>query len=183
MKIPNYENKKLLLVACKKYFKDDKNGILLINLQFNNDDIEKKCQKFYDTKNFEVYCFCPILKIDKKEMLNPAQKIDTGYFLVGGFDLDKEQGLIKLYKVIYYDEIEKIEIKSIQDIILKKKIGISDLEIFEGFKKPINCIIQSPQGEILATCHDGNVYLFSGLNFEKKRENENIIESWKGNSW
>jgi hypothetical protein len=35
----------------------------------------------------------------------------------------------------------------------------------------------------LATCHDGNVYLFSGLNFEKKRENENIIESWKGNSW
>ena len=177
MKIPNYENKKLLLVACKKYFKDDKNGILLINLQFNNDDIEKKCQKFYDTKNFEVYCFCPLLKIDKKEVLNPAQKIDTGYFLVGGFDLDKEQGLIKLYKVIYYDEIEKIEIKSIQDIILKKKIGISDLEIFEGFKKPISCIIQSPQGEILATCHDGNVYLFSGLNFEKKRENENIIES------
>jgi hypothetical protein len=87
MKIPNYENKKLLLVACKKYFKDDKNGILLINLQFNNDDIEKKCQKFYDTKNFEVYCFCPLFEI--KNMFGNTQKIETEYFLVGGFDLNK----------------------------------------------------------------------------------------------
>ena len=89
MRIPEHENIKLLLVACKKYSKNDKNGILLITLKFNEGDIEKKEEKFYDTGDFEVYCFCPILKIDKKEMLNPAQKINTEYFLVGGFDILK----------------------------------------------------------------------------------------------
>ena len=42
-------------------------------------------------------------------------------FFVGGFDLDKNKGLIKLYKVIYNDEIEKIEIEYIQDIIVGNK--------------------------------------------------------------
>ena len=177
MKIPNHENSKLLLVSCKNCSDNDKNGILFIKLKFNGDDIEERDEKFQETKNFEVYCFCPIFKIDKKEILGPAQKIDTEYFLVSGFDTDKGKGLIKLYKVIYDEKSEKIEIEFIQDIIIKKNIGNGDLELFEEFKKPISCIIQSSQGEILVTCHDGNVYLFSGLNFEKKRENESIIES------
>ena len=180
MKIPKHENSKLLFAACKKYFKDDKNGILLVKLKINSNDIKTEYQKFYDTKNFEVYCFCPILKIDKKEMLNPAQKIDTGYFLVGGFDLDKEQGLIKLYKVIYYDEIEKIEIEYIHDIIMVKKEGKNYLEFFKGFKGPINCIIQSSQGEILVTCNDGNVYSFYEIILEKEIEDISILKSCKG---
>ena len=187
MGIPEHENSKLLLAACKKYSKGD-NGILLIILQFNkeNNDI-KRYFKFYDTKNFEVYCFCPIFvkgnkenkeiknkKIENDEIENNeiknekififedyVQKYETEYFLVGGFDLNKNEGLIKLYKVIYFDEIEKTEIKYIQDIILEKNKGKYDLECFKGFKGPISCIIQSSETEILVTCYDGNVYLFS----------------------
>ena len=126
MEIPKQENSKLLLVACKKYVKNDKNGILLIKLQFgNNNNSNKKFPKFYDTKNFEVYCFCPILEtVENKYILesNKMQIKDTGYFFVGGFDLDRREGLIKLYKVIYNDEIEKIKIEYIQDIIVEKKI-------------------------------------------------------------
>ena len=173
MNIPKLENSKLLLVACKKYFKDDKNGILLATLKFN-EDIGKKYVKFYDTINFEVYCFCPILKIDNKNILDTAQKSETEYFLVGGFDLGKNEGLIKLYKVIYNDEIEKIKIEFIQDIIIEKKKGEKDSESFKGFKGPISCIIQSPKGEILVTCYDGNVYLLSEHIFEELKEIEDI---------
>ena len=124
MKIPEQENSKLLLVACKKYVKNDKNGILLLKLQFDKAN-NKKSEKFYDTKNFEVYCFCPLLEIDNKYILenNKKELNDTEFFFVGGFDLDRREGLIKLYKVIYNDDIEKIEIKYIQDIIIEKNTG------------------------------------------------------------
>jgi len=167
MRIPEHENIKLLLVACKKYSENDKNGILLITLKFNEGDIEKKEEKFYDTGDFEVYCFCPILKIDKKEMLNPAQKIDTEYFLVGGFDKEKK-GSIQLFKVKYNNKIVEIEFIII-DIIRKKKDGKKDLEYFKGFEKSISSIIQSHQLEILVTCDDGNLYLFSEPVLDKLR--------------
>ena len=163
MRIPNKDNCKILLFACKKYIKDDKNGILLLKIQLREDS-GKKFEKFYDTKNFEVYCFCPILEIENKSILEKKDKAkanETGYFLVGGFDLDKNEGLIKLYKVIYDDEIEKIEIKYILDIIVKKKFGEKESRCFKGFKGPISCIIQSSTGDILVACYDGNVYLFS----------------------
>ena len=168
------KNSKLLLVACKKYFKEDKNGILLVNLKFNEGDIKKTYQKFYDTKNFEVYCFCPLVEIKTNIDLNNdnVQKIEieTEYFLLGGLDLEKREGLIKLYKVIYYDEFEKIEIEFIHDIIIEKKKGKNDLECFKGFKGPISCIIQSPEKGILVTCYDGNAYLFSEPDLDKVRE-------------
>ena len=126
MEIPKQEKSKLLLVACKKYVKNDNNGILLIKLQFGkNNTNNKKFPKFYDTKNFEVYCFCPLFEIENKYLLesNKMQIKDTEYFFVGGFDSDRREGLIKLYKVIYNDEIEKIKIEYIQDIIIEKKIG------------------------------------------------------------
>ena len=65
----NKENKhninyKVLLCACKKYIKNQKNGILLVNI--NEKDSSQNEAKisyiFYNTKNFEVYCFCPISK-------------------------------------------------------------------------------------------------------------------------
>ena len=73
MKIPKHENSQLLFVACKKYSKDDKNGILLVKLQFNSYDIKTEYQKFYDTNNFEVYCFCPLFEIEKTNMLNKVK--------------------------------------------------------------------------------------------------------------
>jgi hypothetical protein len=168
--IPKDKNSKLLFVACKKYIKGDKNGILLIKLQFNNIDIKIAYQKFYDTKNFEVHCFCPLL--ENKNITNNDQIIETEYFLVGGFDHDKREGIIKLYKVIFYDEIENIEIEYIQDIIIEKKKGNNDSKCFKGFRGPINCIIQSSDGKILVTCKEGNVGLFSEPNFKKMREIE-----------
>ena len=65
MKIPKIEDNKLLLVACKNYNGGDKNGILLIKMRFNEDEIKKTYLKFYNTNNFEVYCFCPLFKIKK----------------------------------------------------------------------------------------------------------------------
>ena len=180
MKIPKHENSKLLFAACKKYFKDDKNGILLVKLKINSNDIKTEYQKFYDTKNFEVYCFCPLFEIKNNNKINNIKKIEIEYFLVGGFDINKRQGLIKLYKVIYYDEIEKIEIEYIHDIIMVKKEGKNYLEFFKGFKGPINCIIQSSQGEILVTCNDGNIYSFYEIILEKEIEHISILKSCKG---
>ena len=169
MIIPEHENIKLLLVACKKYSDNDKNGILLITLKFNGSDIEKKDEKFHDTGDFEVNCFCPILKIDKKQMLDPAQKIDTEHFLVGGF-IKEKKGSIQFCKVKYNNEIGKIEIEFIiQDITIEKKDGKKDLECFKEFEKSISSIIQFPQLEILVTCDDGNAYLFSEPVLDKLR--------------
>ena len=170
MRIPENENIKLLFVACKKYCKDDKNGILLIKLKFNKDELKKKYEKFYDTKNFEVYCFCQLFEV--KNMKDNDQKIETKYFLIGGFDIDKREGIIKLYKVIYYDEIEKIEIEFMQDIIKEKKEGE---KVSECSKGPISCIIHSPQIGILVTCYDGNVYIFPELIIEKMKEIEERV--------
>ena len=62
--------------------------------------------EFYETYNFEVYCFCqivifennhkniPNLEINNKE---GNKKIITDYFFVGGFDIEKREGKIKLY--------------------------------------------------------------------------------------
>ena len=70
---------KILLCACKKYLKNQKNGILLISFEENNDN--KIYYKFYDTKNFEVYCFCPILIINIDKYLNNKSIIkDTDFF-------------------------------------------------------------------------------------------------------
>ena len=178
MKIPKQENDKLLLVACKKYRKKDENGILLLKLQLNKNKKKKKNEEFYPTENFEVYCFCPLLKIENKLFLknnDKAQINETEYFFVGGFDLDKGEGLIKLYKVIYDKEIEKIEIKYIRDIIVGKNNVKEDSKCFKGFKGPISCMIQSSTGEILVTCYDGNVYLFSEPNFDSLNQDYDIL--------
>ena len=178
MRIPNKNNSKLLLIACKKYRRGDRNGILSLKIQLNNDK-GKKFEKFYDTKNFEVYCFCPILKIENEFVLennNKSQAIETEYFFVGGFDLDRNEGLIKLYKVIYDDEIKKIEIEYIRDIIIEKKIRKEDSKCFKGFKGPISCIIQSSTEKILITCHDGNVYLFSKPRLDLLDQDYNILK-------
>jgi len=162
MKVPKSGDNKLLLAPCKKYKEGDKNGILLIELQYNKDKNEIKTSKnFYDTENFEVYCFCPIFKKENKYFLNEdkAQKIESEYFLVGGFDNVKGEGLIKLYKVIYSDEIKNTKIELIQDNIIEKMEGQSNSELFER-KNPITYIEQKAEGEILVVSGE-NVYLFS----------------------
>jgi len=168
--MPNEEiknNNKILLCACKKYNKNKKNGILLVNP--NLGDNKRIENEFYETYNFEVYCFCPIfifennnknlknLPIDKKGI----KKTITDYFFVGGFDLEKREGKIKLFKIIYGKKAWNTKIKYIQDI------EFEDNEKFEEFDGPISCIIQSKTtGHILATCYNGNIYLFTPPNID-----------------
>ena len=157
-------NNKILLCACKKYKKSQKNGILLLKLEIDN--IVKISKRFYDTGNFEVYCFCPIIIREKSNnniILNKKEyKVeDTKYFFVGGLDRNKKKGLIKLYQVKYKKPFKYTKIEYIQNIKPKKCI-IDDSKHFNGFKGPITCIKQSLKQEtILVTCLDGSVFLLT----------------------
>ncbi len=78
--------------------------------------------------------------------------------MVGGYDNTVNHGLIKLYDIIY-DTDKKIELTKI-----KFNRNINNLS---RFKEPISCIIQSPKtGEIVVTCWDGSINLFSKPNYE-----------------
>ena len=167
------EEEKYLICACKKYFKDQDNGILLINMNDN-----KYNSKFYNTRDFEVHCFCQIMEPSyKKIRINDFENeiSPTNFFLVGGFDTIKREGLIKLYKLI--GDTNQKEIKFLQDIEFQKdfiekeeemdneqeqeqnseisifldqtyisfsnKINDTENEVFHGFEGAISSIIQS----------------------------------------
>ena len=159
--MPREETKtknKTLLCACKKYDSNQKNGILLVNMQI--DRFNQFNESFYDTGNFEVYCICPILKKGDNhgKILEIDYSIlkDTDYFLAGGFDQNKSKGMIRLYKLVRNQNFKKTTIEYIKDIEIEKSKN------FNGFKKPITCMIQSKKdGNLLVTSWDGNVYLFS----------------------
>ena len=88
---------KVILCACKKYIENQKNGILLVNIDDELYKIDynsslKINYYFYDTNSFEVYCFCPIFIYEKTRnvLKNPMQSTD--YFFVSGFDKEKIKG-------------------------------------------------------------------------------------------
>ena len=148
---------KLLLCGCKKYLKGQKNGILLIIFNLENYEYY---YKFYDTRNFEVFCFCQISKVKNTNKIfgEEIEKRKSKYFFVGGFDNNKRCGKIKLYKIIFNENIEKIEIEYIQDFYF----GKDNSKYFQSFKGHINYIIQSKKtGNILINSLDDNIYLFS----------------------
>ena len=116
--------------------------------------------KFYHTNNFEVYCFCPISIFNNIKIIIQSNKKESDYFLVGGFDIKKKKGMIRLYKIIYAKEYDKTKIEYIQDIISKNKKY--------KFNGPISCITQSNiDGKIIITCWDGNIYLFDYQDISK----------------
>ena len=136
------ENSNKLLCACKKYKKNDENGILLVDLNFS---LKNKFRyKFFNTGNIEIYCFCQIFE-------NPK------YFLVGCFDTGKRENLVKLFKI---KEGNELGIRYLQDIE-----NIDDK--FGGFELPVNNIVQiKDSGKIIITTIDGRIYLFSKPNLE-----------------
>ena len=153
------ENKKILLCACKKYLQTQKNGILLINPDY----IEKKdiSEKFIPTDEFEVNCFCQINFIGNKGI------IKSNYFFAGGFDNEKREGLIKLYRVVFKKEKE-IDIEFLEDIYFD-----GNDKVTEGFEGTINCIVQSTNnGKILVSCWDKKIYAFSKPNIDYYLEEE-----------
>jgi len=122
----------------QKYFSNQKNGILLVNVQKEN---KQKIELLYDTKNFEVYCFCQVLLHD-----NMNNKIESDFLLVGGFNVERREGRIKLFKILYnaIGNINNIEY-------------LNDIEI--GFEGAVNSIIQSEKyGNILSSCYDGYIF-------------------------
>ena len=160
---------KTLLCACKKYKTNQKNGILFVNV--HTDNKIKINNSFYDTGNFEVYCFCPLMKEDKdarqRIFENNHFLIKTEYFLAGGYDNDRKRGMIKLFKLKYNENNEATNIEYIQEIKPEKR------KEFKGFKKPISCMIQTRRdGKILISSWDGNVYLFSTPKFESFLDSE-----------
>ena len=170
--IPREENKsknKILLCACKKYLKNQKNGILVVNIELNDNIIIRKYH-LYNTKEFEVYCLCQIKNINNENILNNIGEY-TDYFLVGGFNKRKKKGIIKLYKVIFDNNNFNNKIEYIEDIFIDNNNN------FKGFKGPISCIVQDNSGNFIITCWDGNVLLFSlknldyYLKFDEKNKN------------
>ena len=138
----------ILLCACKKYISGQKNGILMINILKNGE----KLHNFYDTENFEVFCFCPITLKEKNYILNDERnkRYNTDCFLVGGYDIDKKRGVIRLYQLENEENIFKT--KFINDI---------DFEDFIEFKSPISCINQFKSSDnLIISSLDGNISLF-----------------------
>ena len=162
----------ILLCACKKYIKGQKNGILLIS---NLNLIDKKYDDknnviFYETYDFEVHCFCQLFINENSNIFNKTLT-KTDYILVGGFDTKRKRGCIKLFKIeiIKYTSKEKyFKLGEIQGII--DEIN-SPRRIFNG---PISCIEQSTDNEnIFVTCWDGNIFLFEKPNFQYLLEKTN----------
>ena len=166
------EKNKILLCACKSYLKTQDNGILIINANLGEN--QKMEVPFYKTDNFEVNCFCPISIITNKnkdynniddEYKKNIQIEDTDFFFVGGYDLEKREGIIKLYKIIFGEKTINTKIEFLQDIET------------DSIDSPINCIIQSKiSGNILVTSYNGNIYLFTkpNINFYLNEKNFKI---------
>ena len=193
-----------LLCACKQYCYGQKNGILLVKLNYEENQNSEEI--FYDTGEFEVYCFCPIKKEDDdskvyrvNETINSRNLIETGFFFVGGFDKKRREGRIKLYE-FERDEMKRIKgIKYLQDIEIDKTEEREEMEkdgneikenkdkkendetkekkeakerekakkVFKGFKGAVSSLIQSEKSDqILASCYDGKIYLFSKPNLK-----------------
>ena len=150
------EDKKVLLCACKAYTTNQTNGILLINIE-----IKEKIETnniYKDTGSFEVNCLC---KIDVNEN-------NHNYFFIGGLDIDKGEGMIKLCELIYKNNEFKIDI--LDDIF-------SDDEASDLFKSSINNIVQSKNsGKIIVSCMDGKVYSFSKPNINDYLEYDSEVD-------
>ena len=168
--VNNNLDNKILLCACKKYNQEGKNGILLIYINYIGlrKILDISYKYFYDTGNFEVFCFCQISNVNNENPINGnifekenIKIINTNYFLVGGFHIDRRQGMIKLYKVTYNNNFQNLKIVNLQDIKFENN------NEFKGFDGPISSITQSEMfGNIIVSCWDENIYLFKPPNID-----------------
>ena len=133
---------KLLLCACKKYNSNsdyERNGILYLDASsIQKEEFGEPNYSFYDTNNFEPYCFCQIWFENKI------------FFFAGGYGKDIRLGSVKLFTV------ENNELKYLQDI-----------EDLDKLEMPVNSITQcKDSGKIVITTTDGAIHLFSEPNIK-----------------
>ena len=92
--VMNIGNKTILLAGCKKYFPNQNNGILIVDIPKEKEDKIK--ETFVDTESFEVNSICPIydfqnnnniINLDNidEESIDNFKKKSTNFFLAGGF--------------------------------------------------------------------------------------------------
>ena len=183
MDVIDINDKKIILCACTSYSSHTKNGILFID--YNTDENGNSKTIFYDTKDFQVFCFCPIKEPEssaKNEINEQSDHLKvTEYFFVGGFDKKRREGRIKLYKL----DIENARTKNVNGIIFLQDIEIDKTKIdistkskneknknvnkgFQGFKGAISSMIQSTMTkEILVSCYDGKIFQLSKPNLNQ----------------
>lgn len=176
----------ILLCACKKYTKEDKNGILLVtNLNNKNNKLKDENNKygwthiFKPTGEFEVHCLCPLIKENKQGIgiINDIEDHSTknDIFLVGGFDSKLGEGRIKLYTLVRKEKeikgikfLQDIELPKTGTMVIEPRLEQKKTIKIKVFNGAISCLIQSSQDrKILASCYDGRVYLLSEPNLEK----------------
>ena len=153
--IPINEKKKMLICACTKYSSDQKNGLLIVNIDFISDENIEIKTYFEETESFYVNCICNLNyenNNDKKEDNTDENKNNKIYLLAGGVDDEYHKGIIKLYK-IENDEGET-NVEYLQDIILN-----------EDFEGSISFIYQLKNGKIIISTGSGNI-LFTPPNLD-----------------
>ena len=166
-------NSQLLLCGCKKN-DDNKNGILLINIQSGNNIIIN--HYFQETKDLEIYCFCPIL-LDNQTFEEYRQVLVTKnyeknnfyaneddyiyksneYFLAGAYDIMKDKNMIELFQIRNSGN-KNIEIIDIQEIVFSPEI--------DEFDKILNITQSEKSGGIFVNCPDGKVHLLRAPNID-----------------
>ena len=166
-------NSQLLLCGCKKN-DDNKNGILLINIQSGNNIIIN--HYFQETKDLEIYCFCPIL-LDNQTFEEYRQVLVTKnyeknnfyaneddyiyksneYFLAGAYDIMKDKNMIELFQIRNSGN-KNIEIIDLQEIVFSPEI--------DEFDKILNITQSEKSGGIFVNCPDGKVHILRAPNID-----------------
>ena len=124
-------SKKYLIIICGIIIAKQKNGILLIDLDIlNKTDNENDDEfiKFFETENEFFYeSVCHLHNIDANSevknnlnITNSTSNIISNieYVLIGGLDLEKREGVVKLFRIKIE---EKIILEFLNDIILYDK--------------------------------------------------------------
>ena len=137
------EKKKTLICACTKYSSDQKNGILLVNFEFNGSEEFKTKVSFEEIESFSVNCICK---------LNNKIKDNEIFLMVGGVDEEYNKGMVKLYKLEFNEN--EINIEYLQNI-----------ELGDNIEGSISYICQLKNGKIIVSCGNGNI-LFTAPNLD-----------------
>jgi hypothetical protein len=173
-----------LVCACNHTSEEDKNGILLINLNLlkHNSEIKEEDKNnylyFLKTKNFYVTCICHISSEEKQVSFKYSNDIQyTDYILAGGLDNNKGNGSILLYRINYYKKNLNIDIKQLQEIPINSKY-------FPDFKL-VNNITELKNGKIVISS-SGKLYLFKAPNLDyyyEEKENGSEYNSFFNSSF
>ena len=148
-------SKRYLIIICGIISANQKNGILLIDLDIlNNIDNEndEEFTKFFETEIGFFYesvshLHNPEAKNEDKNNLNITNSnsniiSNEEYILVGGLDQEKSEGVVKLFRIKIED---KISLQFLDDIIICDKYDKDCQKIFSG---SVSFIKQEDDGEI-----------------------------------